>query len=155
MGLTSHGIWGYQVCVIYQKIPRLPGPHDCLLLEKDGPQYILKDWPDGYMLFIHCKGNRRDKYLYGELQLSPTQSCNLKGLYTKARRTLDIALRQSFCPMPNGCAPVHFPSRSAAAVIVNTTNVRRVPRREVLAIRPTPSAPKKLARQRRPPVFRV
>lgn len=34
---------------------------------KDGPKYILKDWPEGYMLFVHCKGNRRDKYLYGKL----------------------------------------------------------------------------------------
>ena len=36
----------------------------------DGNGFILKGWPEGYMLFVHHNGTRRDKYLYGERDTS-------------------------------------------------------------------------------------
>ena len=47
--------------------------------------YTLKGWPEGYMLFSHHKGDRWDKYLYGECDTSVSW-WNLKILFPRPKK---------------------------------------------------------------------
>jgi Transcription-silencing protein, cryptic loci regulator Clr2 len=72
-----------------------------------GPEYILKDWPPGYCMFIHYKGPqdnpRTDKYLIGTSYRIPSRSSSKFTYKIQGRITLHVFVpSQNSSLMPCG-----------------------------------------------------